>query len=86
MSILFPKVPKPREWDYRPIYYDKEKEERRERRERSNDSARQERAERPERTERRPRREDADYELPPLEQATTSLADLFSGFASEDDE
>ena len=26
MSILFPKVPKPREWDYRPIYYDKEKE------------------------------------------------------------
>ena len=25
MSILFPKVPKPREWDYRPIYYDKEK-------------------------------------------------------------
>ena len=60
--------------------------ERRERRERSNDSARQERAERPERTERRPRREDADYELPPLEQATPSLADLFSGFASEDDE
>lgn len=26
MSILFPKVPKPREWDYCPIYYDKEKE------------------------------------------------------------
>ena len=26
MSVLFPKVPKPREWDYRPIYYDKEKE------------------------------------------------------------
>ena len=26
MSILFPKVPKPRKWDYRPIYYDKEKE------------------------------------------------------------
>ena len=26
MSILFPKGPKPREWDYRPIYYDKEKE------------------------------------------------------------
>jgi hypothetical protein len=26
MSILFPKVPKPRGWDYRPIYYDKEKE------------------------------------------------------------
>lgn len=28
MSVLFPKVNKPREWDYRPIYYDKEKEER----------------------------------------------------------
>ncbi len=26
MSILFPKVAKPRKWDYRPIYYDKEKE------------------------------------------------------------
>ena len=26
MSILFPKVNKPREWDYRPIYYDPEKE------------------------------------------------------------
>ena len=26
MSVLFPKVPKPRGWDYRPIYYDKEKE------------------------------------------------------------
>lgn len=26
MSILFPKVQKPREWDYRPIYYDEEKE------------------------------------------------------------
>jgi hypothetical protein len=26
MSILFPKVPKPRGWDYRPIYYDKDKE------------------------------------------------------------
>lgn len=33
MSVLFPKVPKPREWDYRPIYYDKDKEERKERRE-----------------------------------------------------
>lgn len=31
MSILFPKVNKPREWDYRPIYYDPEKEERKER-------------------------------------------------------
>jgi hypothetical protein len=26
MSVLFPKVPKPREWDYRPIYYDEDKE------------------------------------------------------------
>ena len=26
MSILFPKVRKPREWDYRPIYFDEEKE------------------------------------------------------------
>ena len=26
MSILFPKVPKPRGWDYRPIYYDKDTE------------------------------------------------------------
>ena len=24
MSVLFPKVQKPREWDYRPIYYDKD--------------------------------------------------------------
>ena len=30
MSVLFPKVPKPRGWDYRPIYYDKEKEARKE--------------------------------------------------------
>ena len=30
MSVLFPKVQKPREWDYRPIYYDKEKEARKE--------------------------------------------------------
>ena len=26
MSVIFPKVNKPREWDYRPIYYDKDKE------------------------------------------------------------
>ena len=26
MSVLFPKVNKPREWDYRPIYFDPEKE------------------------------------------------------------
>ena len=26
MSVLFPKVNKPRQWDYRPIYYDEEKE------------------------------------------------------------
>jgi len=30
VSVLFPKVQKPREWDYRPIYYDKEKEARKE--------------------------------------------------------
>ena len=30
MSVLFPKVNKPREWDYRPIYYDEEKEARKE--------------------------------------------------------
>ena len=30
MSVLFPKVPKPRKWDYRHIYYDKEKEARKE--------------------------------------------------------
>ena len=26
MSVLFPKVNKPRKWDYRPIYFDEEKE------------------------------------------------------------
>lgn len=31
MSILFPKLNKVREWDYRPIYYDEKKEERKER-------------------------------------------------------
>ena len=31
MSVLFPKVQKPREWDYRPIYYDKDKEARKDR-------------------------------------------------------
>ena len=30
MSVLFPKVQKPREWDYRPIYYDADKEARKE--------------------------------------------------------
>ena len=30
MSVLFPKVNKPREWDYRPIYFDEEKEARKE--------------------------------------------------------
>lgn len=34
MSVLFPKVPKPREWDYRPIYFDPEKDKRDERRQR----------------------------------------------------
>ena len=32
MSVLFPKVQKPREWDYRPIYYDEDKEARKEKR------------------------------------------------------
>ena len=32
MSVLFPKVRQPREWDYRPIYYDKDKEARKEKR------------------------------------------------------
>ena len=32
MSVLFPKVNKPREWDYRPIYYDQEKEARKDKR------------------------------------------------------
>ncbi len=31
MSILFPKINKPRQWDYRPIYYDEEKYERKKR-------------------------------------------------------
>ena len=26
MSVLFPKVNKPREWDYSPIYFDQDKE------------------------------------------------------------
>lgn len=41
---------------------------------------------RPERAERRPRREDADYELPPVQQATTSLAELFSGYNAESED
>ena len=32
MSVLFPKINKPREWDYRPIYYDEEKEARKDKR------------------------------------------------------
>ena len=32
MSVLFPKVQKPRDWDYRPIYYDEDKEARKEKR------------------------------------------------------
>ena len=49
---------------------------------------RRERREAPsgERAERRPRREDSDYELPPVQQSTTSLADLFSSLNSEDTE
>lgn len=37
-----------------------------------------------ERRERRPRREDADYDLPPVQQSTTSLADLFSAFTPQE--
>ena len=44
---------------------------------------RAERADRPERSERR-RRDDADYQLPTIQQSTTSLADLLSGFKAED--
>ena len=32
MSVLFPKVNKPREWDYRPIYFDKDEEARKDKR------------------------------------------------------
>jgi len=32
VSVLFPKVNKPREWDYRPIYFDQEKEARKDKR------------------------------------------------------
>lgn len=32
MSVLFPKLNKPKQWDYRPIYFDPEKEARNERR------------------------------------------------------
>lgn len=32
MSVLFPKVNKPREWDYRPIYFDEKKEARKDKR------------------------------------------------------
>ncbi|MEG1810073.1 MAG: bifunctional 4-hydroxy-3-methylbut-2-enyl diphosphate reductase/30S ribosomal protein S1 [Clostridia bacterium] len=43
------------------------------------------RGDRGDRRDRRPRRENTDnYELPPVQQATTSLADLFSGFNSSD--
>ena len=41
-------------------------------------------ADRGERRERRPRREDADYDLPPVQQSTTSLADLFSAFTAQE--
>lgn len=55
---------------------------------RSERRERPERSERPERGERRerPRREDADYDLPPVQSATTSLADLFAGFTASNDE
>ena len=55
---------------------------------RSERRERQERSERPDRGERRerPRREDADYDLPPVQSATTSLADLFAGFTASEEE
>lgn len=40
---------------------------------------------RPERSERRRRSEDGDYELPPVQSTTTSLADLFQGFKFEEE-
>ncbi|MEA4970429.1 MAG: bifunctional 4-hydroxy-3-methylbut-2-enyl diphosphate reductase/30S ribosomal protein S1 [Candidatus Pelethousia sp.] len=43
-------------------------------------------ADRGERRERRPRREDSDYDLPPVPQSTTSLADLFSAFTPQEGE
>lgn len=51
--------------------------------ERTNNSAPA--ADRTERRERRPRKEDADYDLPPVQQSTTSLADLFSAFTSQEE-
>lgn len=66
----------------------RQQQERSERSERSERAERVERAERAtsgERRERRPRREDADYDLPPVQQSTTSLADLFSGFKPMDE-
>ena len=55
---------------------------------RSERRERQERSERPDRGERRerPRREDAEYDLPPVQSATTSLADLFAGFTASEEE
>ncbi len=53
---------------------------------RDRESAPRNMGDRPERGERRPRREDSDYELPPVQQSTTSLASLFSGFSSEEEE
>ncbi len=57
--------------------------EREPRRDNTERAERSERGERGDRGERRSRREDADYELPPVQQSTTSLADLFSGFEAD---
>ena len=46
-------------------------------------STRPDRSERSDRGERRSRNEDGDYQLPPVQQATTSLADLFSNFNAD---
>lgn len=63
----------------------RQQQERSERSERAERVERAERATSGERRERRPRREDADYDLPPVQQSTTSLADLFSGFKPMDE-
>ncbi|MEA5059299.1 MAG: bifunctional 4-hydroxy-3-methylbut-2-enyl diphosphate reductase/30S ribosomal protein S1 [Candidatus Pelethousia sp.] len=54
--------------------------------ERSNNTFASAPADRSERRERRPRREDADYDLPPVQQSTTSLADLFSAFTAQEND
>lgn len=61
-------------------HQNKERQERSERRSQENNGERQ--SSRPDR--RRRNSEDGDYELPPVQQTTTSLADLFANFKAED--